>query len=333
MRVGELFILGFFGKTVPEWLTQFADRYGLGGAILFDYSCRTQAYDNNIESPEQVQRLCAEIAALPSGPMVFIDQEGGLVRRLKESRGFAPLPSAKEFNLLGPNQKRSILTASFAEMRRLGIHYDFAPVIDVDYNPENPNIGRIKRSYSRDIAEVKANALLINEVAREQRLGLCLKHFPGIGGAFVDSHQEFMDISDTLRDEQEALFYSLAPQMFGDAVLVSHAIARQWDELPMTLSAAGLSRLRTRLPDTLLITDDMQMQGLQKALGTREASLQSLKAGMDMLCIGNNLFDQEQEMAAVAEYVEQSVRDKTLSGSAIEASIVRVTRRKALLMP
>ncbi|HEX2633802.1 MAG TPA: glycoside hydrolase family 3 N-terminal domain-containing protein [Bradyrhizobium sp.] len=333
MRVGELFILGFFGKTVPEWLTQFADRYGLGGAILFDYSCRTQAYDNNIESPEQVQRLCAEIAALPSGPMVFIDQEGGLVRRLKESRGFAPLPSAKEFNLLGPNQKRSILTASFAEMRRLGIHYDFAPVIDVDYNPENPNIGRIKRSYSRDIAEVKANALLINEVAREQRLGLCLKHFPGIGGALVDSHQEFMDISDTLRDEQEALFYSLAPQMFGDAVLVSHAIARQWDKRPMTLSAAGLSRLRTRLPDTLLITDDMQMQGLQKALGTREASLQSLKAGMDMLCIGNNLFDQEQEMAAVAEYVEQSVRDKTLSGSAIEASIVRVTRRKALLMP
>jgi len=333
MRVGELFILGFFGKTVPEWLTQFADRYGLGGAILFDYSCRTRAYDNNIESPEQVQRLCAEIAALPSGPMVFIDQEGGLVRRLKESRGFAPLPSAKEFNLLGPNQKRSILTASFAEMRRLGIHYDFAPVIDVDYNPENPNIGRIKRSYSRDIAEVKANALLINEVAREQRLGLCLKHFPGIGGALVDSHQEFMDISDTLRDEQEALFYSLAPQMFGDAVLVSHAIARQWDKRPMTLSAAGLSRLRTRLPDTLLITDDMQMQGLQKALGTREASLQSLKAGMDMLCIGNNLFDQEQEMAAVAEYVEQSVRDKTLSGSAIEASIVRVTRRKALLMP
>ena len=71
----------------------------------------------------------------------------------------------------------------------------------------------------------------------------------------------------------------------------------------MTLSAAGLGRLRKRLPDTLLITDDMQMQGLQKALGTREASLQSLNAGMDMLCIGNNLFDQEQEMVGIAEYL------------------------------
>ena len=332
MPIGELFILGFFGKTVPVWLKQFAARYGLGGVILFDYSCRTQQYDNNIESPEQVQRLCAEISALPSAPMVFIDQEGGLVRRLKESRGFAPLPSAKEFNHLAQDEKRAILTASFAELRRIGIHYDFAPVIDVDYNPENPNIGKIKRSYSADIAEVEANALLTGEVARARRIGLCLKHFPGIGGALVDSHQEFMDISDALRDEQEELFYSLAPKMFGDAVLVSHAIVRQWDrDHPMTLSAAGLGRLRKRLPDTLLITDDMQMQGLQKALGTREASLQSLKAGIDMLCIGNNLFDQEQEMAAIAEYAEQSLRDKTLSGSVIEKSIARVGQRKALL--
>jgi beta-N-acetylhexosaminidase len=332
MPIGELFLLGFFGKIVPDWLKAFAARYGLGGVILFDYSCRTQAYDNNIESPEQVRRLCAEISALPSGPMVFIDQEGGLVRRLKESRGFAPLLSAKEFNHLAADEKRAVLTASFAEMRQLGIHYDFAPVIDVDYNPDNPNIGRIKRSYSTDIAEVEANALLASEVARAQRIGLCLKHFPGIGGALVDSHHEFMDISDALRAEQEQLFYSLAPKMFGDAVLVSHAIVRQWDqERPMTLSAAGLARLRGRLPDTLLITDDMQMQGLQKALGTREASLQSLKAGMDMLCIGNNLFDQEQEMAGTADYIAESLRNGILSASAIEQSIARVGRRKALL--
>ena len=331
MPIGELFILGFFGKVVPDWLKMFAARFGLGGVILFDYSCRTLAYDNNIDSPEQVQRLCAEISALPSAPMVFIDQEGGLVRRLKEGRGFAPLPSAKEFNLLAPDEKRAILTASFAEMRQLGIHYDFAPVIDVDDNPDNPNIGKIKRSYSSDIAEVEANALLVSEVAQAQRIGLCLKHFPGIGGAVVDSHHEFMDISDALRGEQEELFYSLAPRMFGDAVLVSHAIARQWDERPMTLSAAGLGRLRNRLPDTLLITDDMQMQGLQKVLGTREACLQSLKAGIDMLCIGNNLLDQEQEMAATAEYIIENLRDGFLPASAIEQSIARVGERKALL--
>src|SRR5215468_3883182 len=113
MQIGELFILGFYGKTVPDWLRAFAARYGLGGVILFDYSVRRQQYDNNIESPEQVRALCAEIAALPTSPLVFIDQEGGLVRRLKEARGFAPLPSAKDFNLLSPGDKRNVLAASF----------------------------------------------------------------------------------------------------------------------------------------------------------------------------------------------------------------------------
>lgn len=110
-----------------------------------------------------------------------------------------------------------------------------------------------------------------------------------------------MDISDSHRPEQEELSYSLAPKMFGDAVLVSHAIVRQWD------------------------SDDMQMQGLQKAMGTREASLRSFRAGMDMLC---NLFDQEQEMAAIAEYIGASLRDGVLSGPTIGKSIARVTKRR-----
>jgi beta-N-acetylhexosaminidase len=333
MSVGELFILGFFGKAIPAWLRQFAARYGLGGVILFDYSCQTRRYDNNIESPQQLHGLCHEISALPSSPMVFIDQEGGLVRRLKESSGFRPLPSQKEFNLLSPEAKREILTASFTEMRQLGIRYNFAPVIDVDYNPDNPNIGKIKRAYSADIRQVAANALLASEIARDARLGLCLKHYPGIGGAEVDSHQEFMDISDALDPEQEALFYALAPRTFGDAVLVSHAIVRQWDkDNPITLSAAGIGRLRSHLPDTLIITDDMQMQGLQKALGTRDASLRSLQAGIDMLCIGNNLLNQEQEMADIAGSIEQGVQNGTLAHSAIRKSIDRVRQRKVLLI-
>src|SRR4029453_15539419 len=173
---------------------------------------------------------------------------------------------------------------------------------DVDYNPDNPNIGRIKRSFSGDIGEVEANARLMSEVAREAHVGLCLKHFPGIGGADVDSHQDFMDISDALRPEKEALFYSLAPRVFGDAVLVSHAIVGQWDrDNPATLSPAAIGRLGARLPETLLITDELQMEGLQKALGTRAAGLRSLAAGFDMLCIGNNLFDQEAEMTGIAE--------------------------------
>ncbi|MBR0755063.1 glycoside hydrolase family 3 protein [Bradyrhizobium jicamae] len=332
MSVGELFILGFHGKAIPSWLREFAARFSLGGVILFDYSCQTRQYDNNIENPDQVRALCAEIAALPSSPMVFIDQEGGLVRRLKEGRGFQPLPSARDFNRLDEAEKRRLLAASYGELRQLGVSYNFAPVVDVDYNPDNPNIGKIKRAYSAEIAEVEANARLVDAAARAARVGLCLKHYPGIGGANVDSHLEFMDISDALREDQEELFYELAPEMFGDAVLVSHAIVAPWDpDLPTTLSSAGIGRLRARLPETLLITDDMQMQGLQKALGTHAASLAAIRAGMDMVCIGNNLLDQEQEMAGIAEAAERQIVDGTLGQAAITQSILRVRKRKALL--
>lgn len=332
MKIGELLIAGFYGKTIPAWVETFASRFGLGGIILFDYSCQTERYDNNIESPEQVRHLCSAIHALPSRPMVFIDQEGGLVRRLKESRGFRPLPSAKEFNRLPLHDKRALLTASYRELRQLGIDYNFAPVIDVDDNPDNPNIGRIKRSYSADIREVEANAVLAGEVAHEARIGLCLKHFPGIGGAVVDSHQQFMDISDAVRPEQEELFYTLAPKTFGDAVLISHAIVRQWGrDRPITLSAEAIARLRARLPGTLLVTDDMQMQGLQHALGTKEAVIQSLRAGMDMLCIGNNLLNEEEAMLGMAERVEVALQSGMLDSASLQASIERVKTRKSLL--
>lgn len=333
MNIGELFILGFHGLTIPPWVGAFAARYGLGGIILFDYYCQTGKYENNIESPEQVTALCAAIHALPSRPMVFIDQEGGLVRRLKESRGFKPLPSAKDFNTLPEPDKQQLLTASFQEMRALGIDYDFAPVIDVDHNPDNPNIGKIRRAYSSRIDEVEANARLVSAVAAQARVGLCIKHYPGIGGATIDSHQDFMDISDILRPEQEELFCSLAPEMFGNALLVSHAIVRQWgNEVPLTLSAAAIGHLRARLSTTLFVTDDMQMQGLQKALGTTAASLQAVRAGMDMVCIGNNLLNEEHEMSAIAALVERGLTNGQLKEAALRDSIERVRLRKALLI-
>src|SRR5262249_59702103 len=131
------------------------------------------------------------------------------VRRLKDTRGFAPLRRAKDFNLLPLQEKRAILAASLHELRRLGIRYNFAPVIDVDYNPDNPSIGRIKRSFSADIGEVEANALLMSALAREARVGLCLKHYPGIGGGKVGYKQKFNEQLDGLHEVHAELFHAL----------------------------------------------------------------------------------------------------------------------------
>jgi len=330
-RAGELFVLGFRGTEIPGWLREFEREHGLGGVILFDYNCQTRTYENNIHSPEQVRELCAELSSLPSRPLIMVDQEGGKVRRLKEKLGFAPLPSAKAFNGLGPSEKRSLVARAFREMRELGFHYDLAPVVDLDYNPDNPDIGKVERSYSARSEDVRANLEILNEAARAAGLGLCLKHFPGLGAARVNSHEELTDLSGTITEEQLQIFYDWSERIFGGAALVSHGIVREWDAgNAVSMSPTGVARLRERSPGALLLSDDLQMQGLQKLRDSRDGSIQGLRAGLDMIVIGNNLMAEDEATLGIAEAVRAACESDQALCLHTVAATARVAVRKGL---
>ena len=300
---GELLMLGFHGTELPGWLLDFEAHHGLGGVILFDRDLERKSDLRNIESPEQVRSLCAQTHALASHPLVFIDQEGGLVRRLKPERGFAELPSAKVLATLDPSDARTRVAGSFAEMASLGIDFDLAPVIDLDTNPDNPNIGAIERALSADPSEVERCVRLYAEEAARVGLSLCLKHYPGLGGATTDSHSAITEISGTVAPEQLQLFHRLVHEIPGQAILVSHGILREWDaDVPVSLSRVALEALREAAPDALLISDDIQMQGFQAFAQTAPGAVRAIEAGLDLICIGNNL---RSEADACGRVVEQ----------------------------
>jgi beta-N-acetylhexosaminidase len=328
--VGEHFVLGFRGFTLPDWVGEFEREFGLGGLIMFDRDVE-RGGPRNIEGPEQVRALCAEIHALASRPLVFIDQEGGKVRRLKPAAGFRELPSAAEFAKLPPAEAQRIAAASFAEMKQLGIDFDLAPVVDLNTNPSNPNIGALGRSFSADPAEVRRCVRILSSAAQAARLGLCLKHYPGLGGASTDSHLALTDIS-AVSDAERELFVSLCGETFGGAILLSHGIVRDWDERwPVSVSAPAIGSLRAALPDALLVTDDLQMQGLQAVCTTEVASLRALAAGVDLLCIGNNLMRQADECFAVARQLRGALTRDSALAAALARSRERIARRKALV--
>ena len=309
--IGEHFILGFRGEQLPAWLGKFAAKYALGGVVLFDYDCAEKTYQRNISSPAQLQNLCSQLASLPSQPLICVDQEGGVVRRLKSEQGFAPYPSAKDFSCLPLAEKISLTHRSFSQMCALGIHYNFAPVIDL-HNDNSPNIGTLGRAYSATTHTIKENINIINSIAAATGLCLCLKHFPGIGKAHVDSHTDLLQIS--VCEEQLALFYYFVKRISGKAVMLSHAFVQEWDKhYPLSMSANCVRRLRAQCPDALLITDDMQMQSLQKIYSTDEASVLALHAGVDMLLIGNNLLHEEEKVFSIAENIlAQAANNKHL---------------------
>jgi len=331
LRIGELFLLGFRGTQAPAWLIDFERAYGLGGVLLFDRDVQTGAALRNIESPAQLRALCDEVHALPSRPLVCIDQEGGKVRRLKPARGFAELPSASAFARLDEADALHVASASFAEMRALGIDFDLAPVVDLDTNPANPNIGALERSFSADPDVVRRCVRIQDVAARRAGLALCLKHYPGLGGAWTDSHAELTDISACVSDAEVALFIELAAQISGSAILLSHGMVKQWDaEWPVSISTPAIGALRRALPDVLLLTDDLQMQGLRAFCSTLEAASRALCAGVDLVCIGNNVLVEEGECVEAAAALESMARRDADVHARLLAAQQRVRARKGL---
>ncbi len=327
-RVGELLALGFRGTRVPFWLRDFERRHGLGGVLLFDRDLRSRG-PRNVESPAQLRALCEALHALPSRPLVLVDQEGGQVRRLKEARGFAPLPSAAAQAALPRAARRALLRASCEQMAGLGIDMDLAPVVDVDANPDNPNLGALERCFSADPAVVAENARLWADAARRAGLLLCLKHYPGLGAARTDSHTHRTDLSGTLDPTQLDLFHVLAAETPGRAVLLCHALVKEWDpERPVSVSPAAVGRLREAVPEALLLSDDLGMQGVRAWLDVPAAAVAALAAGVDLALVGNNLAGADADPRALASRLEEAVAADPRLAERARAAAARVAQRK-----
>lgn len=327
-------MIGFRSKKIPQWIKDLSAQYGLGGIILFDYDFQRKVYENNIESPEQLKDLCAEIHALPSRPLVFVDQEGGKVRRLKEKYGFQPLASAKAMAQMNIQDLEAQLAHSFMQMQACGIDVNLAPVLDLDSNPLNPDIGAVERSFSNDPETVDRYVDIVNRIGLHTRIGLTLKHYPGLGGAKVNSHLELTDISGTFSAEQLNLFYKWANRLWSPSVLLSHGVVREWEpDIPVSMSSVAIQRLRKQAPDALLMSDDIQMQGLQRLMNSPTAIQHGLLSGLDMIIVGNNMMPEDAYVLSWADQIAvRAQTDKKLQ-AALNSSTDRVLNFKNLFHP
>jgi beta-N-acetylhexosaminidase len=327
--VGELFALGFRGLSLAGWVRRFEAEFGLGALILFDVDVEQSGVVRNIESPTQLRSLCAEIHELPSRPLIFVDQEGGSVCRLKIERGFAPLPSAAEFNGIAESTRYALARASYQEMAELGIDFNLAPVVDLNTNPRNPAIGARGRSFSHDPEEVRRNVAILSRAAREAALGLCLKHYPGLGGAESDTHDELTDLTGRVSGPQLRLFTDLWASIPGRATLLSHGMVRNWDsQNPVSVSEAAVGALRAAAPGALLVTDDIQMRGLQAVCGTVEASMRAVRAGVDLVCVANNQREREEECFDAALEISRTATGEPELHRRIAEAMSHVQERK-----
>ncbi len=321
-------IVGFFnGDAMSGALRAALTELHLGGVILYSSS-------GNISSVGQVATLVTDIQNAVSGrvpPFVAIDQEGGIVARI--TKGVTVWPGNMALGAAGDARLAADQARIMArELRILGITWDYAPVADVNSNPDNPVIG--VRSFGSDAGEVaRFVAAMLPPFAREGVLS-CAKHFPGHGDVDVDSHLGLPRIDhDRARLESvELVPFRRAAEQGVPAVMTAHMIvpALGAKDVPATMSAQTLSFLRNDIGfGGLIVTDSLGMGAVDKQWGSVEAGVIALIAGADVLIYGADKGHTPEDQWKAHAAILEALRSGRLPQSRLDDAVLRILKAKA----
>ena len=287
-KIGQLFFIGLPGPDLDEPTRKLLTDVLPGGVCLFA---------RNIREAGQTRYLLDDIRdVLPIEPFLSLDQEGGLVDRLR--RILAPMPAPHKIKTVEDSRQVAEIIAEV--LRTLGFNMNFAPVVDViDAARSRFSNGLHSRAFGQSAAEVVELAGVFLRVLQENGCIGCLKHFPGLGASEVDSHEELPNVSLT-KDELETVdllpYKALFKSREVAAVMIAHAAypkldlqeaAQNGKLLPSSLSFNIVTTLlRQQLGyDGLVVTDDLEMGAILKNYGIGEACVLAILAGEDMLSI------------------------------------------------
>ena len=337
--IGQMILVGFRGTEVDEIAPIYSDvvDHKVGGIILFEYDVPSRTRPRNIASPEQVRRLISTIRSWSDDPLfVAIDQEGGRVDRLKERYGFPRSVSAQWLGSIDEEDTTRVYSSRTASLLAgLGLNVNFAPVVDVDLNPENPIIGAIERSFSADPAIVARNAAWFIEEHRKHGVAAVLKHFPGHGSSKGDTHLGLVDVTDTWRPSELNPYRRLIQDGLADGVMTAHVVHRGLDSsgVSSTLSDRVIGGLlRDSLSfDGVVFSDDLQMGAIRDHYDLEEVILRAIRAGVDVLTFGNNTVYEPDVAARAIETIRTLVARGEITRGRIEASYTRIMELKSRL--
>ena len=336
-QVGQFFFIGLPGTEVDAEARELIEEIKPGGIILFG---------RNVETAEQVRKLLDDCRALVPTPLLCgIDQEGGLVDRLREI--FPAMPSARALRQHGDLAGVRTLGRVTGELlRMLGLNINFAPVMSIITHERSLlTNGLYSRSFGSSPGEVLGYTTVYMRGLQAKGVLGCLKHFPGIGAGTVDSHIE-MPMVPLSRDD--LLAQDLAPyielfQREDDrvrVVMVSHGGFPFIDIKKGTtgglIEPASISKgivtnlLRKELGyNHLVVTDDLEMGAISKQFEIEDAAVKAFAAGEDMLLICATPETIRRGYRALLK----AAREQRVSERRMQESLSRIAETKALMQP
>lgn len=297
-QVGRMLLVGFEGLHAPDYILDWLAEGRIGGVILFA---------RNVASPQQLAGLTRALQRAAKHPiLIAIDQEGGIVARLRD--GFSESPGAMALGAANSETLAERVSAALgAELHALGINFNLAPVVDIGHDSSNPVIST--RTLGAEAERVSRLAVAEVRGFQSAGVGACAKHFPGHGNTPTDSHVSLPVVSGSLDFLWE---YDLVPfRATVDAgvasVMISHVKFEALDpDYPSTLSPAIITGLlRDEIGfEGLIVTDCMEMQAITQNYGAGESAVLAALAGVDAMFFSHTRPNQEAAYEALLRAAE-----------------------------
>ena len=334
-KIAQMLIIGFPEYVIDEnsLVSQWLKSDGLGGVLLFDVDWATRKPEKNLCDKDQIKRLNQDLNYY-SGlghnkqPLfIAIDYEGGAVDRLRNVAGCMPTMKPCDQAVLSGDAWFTEASHMASTLKELGFNLNFAPVVDLNLNQEQGIVGKLGRSFSGDPDIVSNAASIFVQAFAKQNVACAYKHFPGHGSAVGDTHEGFVDVTDTYQESELKPYRSLSkhpelPLM----VMTAHVINRQLDPsgLPATLSYPMLTGiLREEMGfDGVIVSDDLQMQAISHHYSIDDALKLTINAGADMIIFGNQLGSIT--ATEVIDRIEQLVETGAIDLDRIESAYQRI---------
>ncbi|MBS7295932.1 MAG: hypothetical protein KIG96_11175 [Treponema sp.] len=301
-------------------IKKFYEKYPAGNFVLFG---------KNITDPNQLQIFSDELHNLSQIPsLLFIDEEGGSVSRLANHEAFV-LPRFRNMKELGDRgdelQALRVGQTIGSYLNFYGLDVDFAPVCDVNSNPENPIIG--PRAFSSNPSHAAFLSMKVLQGLRDENIEGCLKHFPGHGDTRTDSHKGYTECLKTLEELRNCELVPFIAGIENDAqfIMTAHVAYPNVtkDNTPATLSTYFITDLlRNEMGyKGIIITDAMNMDAIAKYYSEDTAAILAIQAGVDMILMPN-------DFQKSFDSVVKAVKSKKIKEKRIDESVYRILQYK-----
>jgi beta-N-acetylhexosaminidase len=288
---GQMIVVGFQGDDIADSAVgKLRDELAagrLGGVMLLKI---------NVKSLDAVAEMNAAFRAASPDllPLITLDQEGGAVERLTESVGFKEIPNAAAIAARNsPDAAEAIYAEMASSIAELGFTVNFGPVADVNLNANNQVIAKFGRAFSDDPAVVAEYDAAFIRAHHAAGLLTALKHFPGHGSSTADSHEGFVDITQTWQPSELDPYRMLMADKLVDMVMVGHLYHANYSDVgaqtPSSLSPQWITGvLREELGyDGVVISDDLEMGAIRDHFTLEQTVAMAVRAGTDVLLFSN----------------------------------------------